>query len=61
MLVGVIGGGQLARMMVPPAVELGVGIRVLAEAPGSSAELAATAVGDSATSTPCSLSRRTWT
>jgi 5-(carboxyamino)imidazole ribonucleotide synthase len=44
--VGVIGGGQLARMMVPPAVELGIGIRVLAEAEGSSAAIAATAVGD---------------
>ncbi|WP_438826177.1 hypothetical protein, partial [Raoultella terrigena] len=45
-IVGVIGGGQLARMMVPPAVELGIGIHVLAEAPESSAAIAATAVGD---------------
>jgi 5-(carboxyamino)imidazole ribonucleotide synthase len=44
--VGVIGGGQLARMMVPPAVHLGLDIRVLAEAEGSSARLAATHVGD---------------
>lgn len=44
--IGVIGGGQLARMMIPPAVELGIELRVLAEAPGSSAALAATAVGD---------------
>ncbi|ROQ36660.1 5-(carboxyamino)imidazole ribonucleotide synthase [Frondihabitans sp. PhB188] len=44
--VGVIGGGQLARMMVPPAVHLGLDIRVLAETEGSSARLAATAVGD---------------
>ncbi len=44
--VGVIGGGQLARMMVPPAIELGVDIRVLAEAEGMSAAIAATAVGD---------------
>jgi len=44
--VGVIGGGQLARMMIPPAVELGVELRVLAEQPGMSAALAATAVGD---------------
>jgi len=44
--VGVIGGGQLARMMVPPAVELGVDIRVLAEVEGSSAAIAATSVGD---------------
>jgi 5-(carboxyamino)imidazole ribonucleotide synthase len=44
--VGVIGGGQLARMMVPPAVESGIEIRVLAEIEGSSAAIAATAVGD---------------
>lgn len=44
--VGVIGGGQLARMMIPAAVRLGVEIRVLAETEGSSAALAATAVGD---------------
>jgi 5-(carboxyamino)imidazole ribonucleotide synthase len=44
--VGVIGGGQLARMMIAPAVELGVTIKVLEEAPGMSAELAATGVGD---------------
>ncbi|AMM21725.1 5-(carboxyamino)imidazole ribonucleotide synthase [Frondihabitans sp. PAMC 28766] len=44
--VGVIGGGQLARMMVPPAVHLGLEIRVLAETEGSSARLAATEVGD---------------
>ena len=44
--IGVIGGGQLARMMVPPAVQLGIDLRVLAEVEGSSARLAATAVGD---------------
>jgi 5-(carboxyamino)imidazole ribonucleotide synthase len=44
--VGVIGGGQLARMMIPPAVALGIELRVLAEAEGGSAALAATAVGD---------------
>jgi 5-(carboxyamino)imidazole ribonucleotide synthase len=44
--VGVIGGGQLARMMIPAALELGVSIRVLAEAQGMSAALAASAVGD---------------
>ncbi|MBD8658983.1 5-(carboxyamino)imidazole ribonucleotide synthase [Frigoribacterium sp. CFBP 8754] len=44
--IGVIGGGQLARMMVPPAVHLGVEITVLAEAVGSSARLAASEVGD---------------
>ena len=44
--VGVVGGGQLARMMIAPAVELGVELRVLAEEDGMSAALAATAVGD---------------
>ncbi|MEK6342584.1 MAG: 5-(carboxyamino)imidazole ribonucleotide synthase [Curtobacterium sp.] len=44
--VGVIGGGQLARMMVPAAIELGLDIRVLAEEPGMSAAIAATAKGD---------------
>ncbi|MFB7843315.1 5-(carboxyamino)imidazole ribonucleotide synthase [Microbacterium sp. NPDC056052] len=44
--VGVIGGGQLARMMIAPAIELGIDIRVLAEDEGMSAQLAATAVGD---------------
>ncbi|KAB1644751.1 5-(carboxyamino)imidazole ribonucleotide synthase [Gulosibacter chungangensis] len=45
-IVGVVGGGQLARMMIPAALELGIEIRVLAEAEGSSARLAATQVGD---------------
>lgn len=44
--VGVVGGGQLARMMIAPAVELGIELRVLAEEPGMAAALAATAVGD---------------
>ena len=44
--VGVIGGGQLARMMIAPAVELGLELQVLAEADGMSAQLAASAVGD---------------
>ena len=44
--VGVIGGGQLARMMTPPAINLGLEIKVLAEAEGSSAVLATTQVGD---------------
>ncbi|MEV4774277.1 5-(carboxyamino)imidazole ribonucleotide synthase [Microbacterium sp. LWH12-1.2] len=44
--VGVIGGGQLARMMIAPAVEIGIDLRVLAEDEGMSAQLAATAVGD---------------
>lgn len=46
MRVGVIGGGQLARMMIAPAVELGVELRVLAESEGMAASLAATHVGD---------------
>jgi 5-(carboxyamino)imidazole ribonucleotide synthase len=44
--VGVIGGGQLARMMVPAAVELGIDIRVLVESEEASARIAASAVGD---------------
>ncbi|WP_442893203.1 5-(carboxyamino)imidazole ribonucleotide synthase [Aquipuribacter sp. SD81] len=39
--VAVVGGGQLARMMVPPAVALGVHLRVLAERPDDSAALVA--------------------
>ncbi len=35
--VGVIGGGQLARMMCPPAVELGLELHILAEGPDVSA------------------------
>jgi 5-(carboxyamino)imidazole ribonucleotide synthase len=45
-VIGVVGGGQLARMMIPPAVALGLELRVLAETEDSSAVLAATAVGD---------------
>ena len=44
--VGVIGGGQLARMMIPAAVNLGLDIFVLAESDDASARLGATAVGD---------------
>lgn len=44
--VGVIGGGQLARMMIPASVNLGLDYRVLAESADSSACLAATMVGD---------------
>ncbi len=36
-MVGVVGGGQLARMMQPSAIELGVKLRVLAESPQVSA------------------------
>jgi len=45
-VVGVIGGGQLARMMIPAASALGIEIRVFAETESSSAHLAATAIGD---------------
>jgi 5-(carboxyamino)imidazole ribonucleotide synthase len=38
-VVGVVGGGQLARMMQGPAVELGVQLSVLAEAPDAAAAL----------------------
>jgi 5-(carboxyamino)imidazole ribonucleotide synthase len=44
--VGVIGGGQLARMMIPPAIALGIELRVLSEIERSSAAQATTAVGD---------------
>jgi 5-(carboxyamino)imidazole ribonucleotide synthase len=44
--VGVIGGGQLARMMIPAAVNLGIELRVLAENDGESAGLAVTQLGD---------------
>ena len=44
--VGVIGGGQLARMMQPAAIALGIKLKVLAEAENSSAQQATTMVGD---------------
>lgn len=44
--VGVIGAGQLARMMQPAAIALGVELKVFAEASNSSASLGTTAVGD---------------
>jgi 5-(carboxyamino)imidazole ribonucleotide synthase len=44
--VGVIGGGQLARMMLPPAVDLGIELRVFAESIDSSAKPAALVLGD---------------
>jgi 5-(carboxyamino)imidazole ribonucleotide synthase len=46
LVIGVVGGGQLARMMIPAAEALGIELRVLAETEGSSAKRAATAVGD---------------
>lgn len=44
--VGVIGGGQLARMMHPQAIALGIELRVFSEAENSSAHAATTLVGD---------------
>lgn len=44
--VGVIGAGQLARMMQVPAIELGIELKVFAEAENSSAWLCSTKVGD---------------
>jgi 5-(carboxyamino)imidazole ribonucleotide synthase len=44
--IGVVGGGQLARMMIAPAHALGLEIKVLAESEGSPAKSAATQVGD---------------
>jgi 5-(carboxyamino)imidazole ribonucleotide synthase len=43
--IGVIGGGQLARMMIPAAINLGLDIRVLAQSEGEPAALAVTAIG----------------
>ncbi|MGN6610897.1 MAG: 5-(carboxyamino)imidazole ribonucleotide synthase [Angustibacter sp.] len=40
-LVGVVGAGQLARMMYAPAVALSIGLRVLSEAENASAALVA--------------------
>ena len=44
--VGVIGGGQLARMMQPAAIALGINLAVFAESEGSAAHGAVTKVGD---------------
>lgn len=44
--IGAIGGGQLARMMTPPAIHLGLDFKVLAETEGSSAGYAVSMVGD---------------
>jgi len=45
-VVGVIGGGQLARMMIPAAINLGLELRVFSEKPDEPAQLATTQVGD---------------
>ncbi len=47
--VGVVGGGQLARMMANPAADLGIGIRVLAADP---TESAAQVISDSVIGSP---------
>ncbi len=44
--VGVIGGGQLARMMIAPAISLGLEIKVFAETQDAPAAAATTMVGD---------------
>jgi 5-(carboxyamino)imidazole ribonucleotide synthase len=46
--VGVVGGGQLARMMQQPAIALGVQLRLLADSPDDSAAqvIADTVIGD---------------
>jgi len=44
--VGVIGGGQLARMIIAPASQLGIELKVLAETDNSPAADATTLVGD---------------
>ena len=50
-VVGVIGAGQLARMMVGPAAELGVTLSILAESATASAALVTPSapVGDTTT------------
>ncbi|WP_026551470.1 5-(carboxyamino)imidazole ribonucleotide synthase [Arthrobacter sp. H20] len=47
-VIGVVGGGQLARMMAPAAIQLGFTLRVLAEGPDVSAvaAVASSTVGD---------------
>ena len=45
-VVGVIGGGQLARMMHPAAIAMGIELRVFSETENSSAHSATTRVGD---------------
>lgn len=45
-VVGVVGGGQLARMMIPAAINLGIQLKVFGETDLASAHLAVTQVGD---------------
>ena len=44
--VGIIGGGQLARMMIPAAITLGFDVKVFADSEDSSASVVKTTVGD---------------
>ena len=44
--IGVIGGGQLARMMIPASINLGLELKIFAEIHDSPAALAVTQVGD---------------
>ncbi|MEY4349288.1 MAG: hypothetical protein RL719_585 [Actinomycetota bacterium] len=44
--VGVIGGGQLARMMIVPSINLGLDLKVFSEAHDAPAAAATTVVGD---------------
>lgn len=44
--VGVIGGGQLARMMIEPALAMGLDLKVFSEHDGSPAAMAASQVGE---------------
>ena len=44
--IGVVGGGQLARMMIPASIDLGIELTVFAEEEGSPASLATASVGD---------------
>lgn len=59
-VVGIIGGGQLARMCQPPAINLGIRLRLLAEGPDSSAGqvIPDTTVGDHRdTATVCDFAK----
>ncbi|BAS13436.1 N5-carboxyaminoimidazole ribonucleotide synthase [Arthrobacter sp. Hiyo8] len=62
-VIGVVGGGQLARMMAPAATALGFELRVLAEGEDVSAvQAVATApIGDYKDLAAFLSSRRAWT
>jgi len=44
--IGVVGGGQLARMMVPASIDIGIELRIFSETLNSAAKVGATYVGD---------------